>query len=192
MKDFTVRFLVFAAIHSLLAVPGIKERIAALLGRWDRWYRLGYNILSIALFAWMMSAWRNPPVLYFIPGIWGLLCYLFQIAAAVALCRCAAQLDIKAFLGISPPKDSTLFQGGCYGAVRHPQYSMAIVFLMLNPVMTGRWLVLTILAIVYFVIGAWLEEERMLKEFGDEYRRYRNRVPMFVPSLRRKGTGSYA
>lgn len=186
MAPFIVSFLIFASIHSLLAIPGIKERIADLLGSWGRWYRLGYNIISVALFAWVMSAWPHPPVIYFIPGIWGLLCYLIQIGAALLLCRCAAQLDLPAFLGLRPSDSATtLFQGGCYGCVRHPQYSLAIVFFVANPVMTGRWLALTLLSSLYFVIGAWLEEQRLLKEFGDEYRRYRANVPMFIPSLQR-------
>ncbi len=186
MGSFILCFLIFASIHSLLAIPGIKGRISGLLGQWGRWYRLGYNLISVVLFAWVMSAWPHPPVIYFIPGIWGLFCYLIQIATAALLCRCAAQLDLPEFLGLRPPKSAaSLFQGGCYGCVRHPQYSLAIVFFVLNPVMTGRWLALTLLSTVYFVIGAWLEEKRLLKEFGDEYRRYRTNVPMFIPSLRR-------
>ena len=191
MVRFIVRFLIFSTIHSLMAVPGVKIWIGALLGKWERWYRLGYNLISLALFVWVMSAWPHPPVIYFIPGIWGLLCYLLQIAAAATLCRCAAQLDLPAFLGIRPEKSgreaNMLCQDGCYGIIRHPQYTLAVVFLALNPVMTGRWLALTILSTVYFVIGAWLEEKRLLKEFGDEYRRYRINVPMFLPGLRRSG-----
>lgn len=188
MVLFIVRFLIFSAIHSLLAVPGMKARITDLLGGWGRWYRLGYNLFSVVLFAWVMSAWPHSPVLYFLPGIWGPICYLLQLAALVMLCRCAAQLDIQIFLGIRNARDGSktaLTHSGCYGCVRHPQYVLAVVLLVLNPVMTSRWLALTILSTAYFVIGAWLEEKRLLKELGDEYLRYRSNVPMFIPSLRK-------
>ena len=191
MYQFILRFLLFAAVHSILAVPGIKNRIIGILGTVGAWYRLGYNILSLLLFSWVMFAWPHPPVLYFVPGAWGPLCYLLQICVAALLCRCAAQLDLREFLGFKKRtatgnEPTKLIQSGCYGRVRHPQYTLCIAFLVLNPVMTGRWLALTILSTAYFVIGAFLEEKRLLKELGEEYRQYRERVPMFVPTLRNK------
>ncbi len=188
MYQFIIRFLLFAVVHSVLAVPGIKTRIIAMLGQFGTWYRLGYNILSLMLFFWEMLAWPHPPVLYFIPGVWGPLCYLLQIGVAALLYRCAVQLNIMEFLGVRRTQISNeptkLIQSGCYGWVRHPQYTLAIAFLALNPVMTGRWLALTILSTAYFVIGAWLEEKRLLTELGEEYRQYKERVPMFVPTRR--------
>lgn len=188
MYQFILRFLLFAVVHSILAVPGIKNRIIGILGKFGTWYRLGYNILSLLLFSWVMLAWPHPPVLYFIPGVWGPLCYLLQIGIAALLCRCAAQLDLREFLGFrraeTGNEPTKLVQSGCYGWVRHPQYTLAIAFLALNPVMTGRWLALTILSSAYFVIGAWLEEQRLLAERGEEYRQYRARVPMFLPTRR--------
>jgi protein-S-isoprenylcysteine O-methyltransferase Ste14 len=34
---------------------------------------------------------------------------------------------------------------------------------------------------VYMVIGAFLEEKKMLKEFGEAYTDYRKNTPMFLP-----------
>jgi protein-S-isoprenylcysteine O-methyltransferase Ste14 len=34
---------------------------------------------------------------------------------------------------------------------------------------------------LYLVIGAFLEERKLLKEFGDDYRLYKNRVSMLFP-----------
>lgn len=190
MYQFILRFLLFSTVHSILAVPGIKNRIIGILGRFGRWYRLGYNMLSLLLFSWVMLAWPHPPVLYFVPGVWGPLCYLLQICIAALLFRCAAQLDLREFLGFGRKatgnEPTKLIQTGCYGWVRHPQYTLAIAFLALNPVMTGRWLALTMLSTAYFVIGAWLEEKRLLTELGDEYRQYREGVPMFLPTRRSK------
>jgi protein-S-isoprenylcysteine O-methyltransferase Ste14 len=34
---------------------------------------------------------------------------------------------------------------------------------------------------IYFVVGAIIEEKRLVLTFGDEYRRYKQRVSMLVP-----------
>jgi protein-S-isoprenylcysteine O-methyltransferase Ste14 len=67
--------------------------------------------------------------------------------------------------------------------VRHPLYLYSTLFLVLNPVMTAQWFLLTIFSIAYFIVGAMIEERRLLKEFGDEYRGYRRHVPFIIPSV---------
>jgi protein-S-isoprenylcysteine O-methyltransferase Ste14 len=54
----------------------------------------------------------------------------------------------------------------------------------MNPVMTAQWLQLTIFSTAYFIVGGMIEEHRLLKEFGDEYQRYRQRVPFMIPSIK--------
>ena len=185
--EFICRFAVFAACHSFLATVTVRSRIKKLLGNGWRFYRLGYNLLSIAMFGWVMAAYRNAPVIYLIPGGWGLLCYLAQAMLLLIILRCAAQTGIGEFLGIDQVRGrtatATLITTGCYGKVRHPQYSLAVIFLLLNPVMTLKWLALTVLSTSYFVLGALLEEKRMAAEFGEEFLHYRRETPMFLPGI---------
>ncbi|CAG0999038.1 partial methanethiol S-methyltransferase, partial [Rhodocyclaceae bacterium] len=47
--------------------------------------------------------------------------------------------------------------------------------------MNGAWLVSTLAITLYFVIGSWLEEKKLLALHGDAYRRYREKVPGLVP-----------
>lgn len=79
---------------------------------------------------------------------------------------------------------------GAYARVRHPQY---IGFVL---IMTGfllQWPTLVtlvmypILVVMYALLGK-REEREMLAQFGEEYRRYRDRVPGFFPKPGADGT----
>lgn len=186
--DFSIRFFIFASFHSLLAINHVKKWAQKILGNGYRFYRVGYNVLSLAQVGWVMAAYRNPPVLYFIPGIMSLILYLAQGVIIILIVYCASQTSLTLFLGLDQMKgyssNPILLSAGCYGKVRHPQYTLAAVFLVTNPVMTTKWLIFSLLSIVYFFIGAILEEKRLIEEFGEEYLTYRNKVPMFIPQLK--------
>jgi protein-S-isoprenylcysteine O-methyltransferase Ste14 len=183
--DFLLRFTLFALSHSLLAANRPQEWLRGRLGRLFRCYRLVYNCIAVVTFLWVMAAWPASPILYRVPGSWGLLCAGGQFITLLLLARCAGQLGLGTFLGIDQLRGREqrpgLVQTGCYCRLRHPQYTLAILFFLLTPVMNARWLVLTLLSSVYFVYGALVEERRLLREFGLHYQEYRNRIPMFLP-----------
>jgi len=156
-------------------------------GREPRFYRLIYNLASLAMFGWVMAAYRLSPLLYAASGMWRWVLYAAQLVIAVVIFRCVRQTGAGDFLGISQFHSATvhprkLVTSGWYARVRHPLYLYSALFLALNPVMTARWFLLTIFSVTYFIVGGLIEERRLLKEFGDEYRRYRQRVPFMIPS----------
>ena len=79
-----------------------------------------------------------------------------------------------------------LVSTGPYALVRHPIYTGLLVALAGATVYDGRWRAL--LGLAFFAIGFWLKahsEEKLLeREFGEEYRSYRARTPMLIPSPR--------
>lgn len=81
-------------------------------------------------------------------------------------------------------KEKRLATGGLYALVRHPQYTGLFIGLFGEGIV--HWP--TIFSVALFpviVLVYWLlarsEEKRVLEEFGDEYRTYQRRVPMFIP-----------
>lgn len=68
-----------------------------------------------------------------------------------------------------------------YRLVRHPLYLGMLIPLWCPPSMSIARLALAIGLTAYVLIGARLEERDLVRDFGDEYRAYQDRVPMIVP-----------
>jgi len=192
---FILRFACFAIFHSLFAARRFKQLLANKRGEQPRWYRLAYNLLSLLLFCYVMADRHNSAVLYFVPGAWSLLLYAAQLVVAALLLQSLRQTDLADFLGFrqlhhnpSPPR---LISSGWYGRVRHPLYFFSLLFMVLNPVMTLQWGLLIACSLMYFVIGALVEEQRLLAQFGDAYHAYQQAVPFLVPRLFPRGPMSH-
>jgi protein-S-isoprenylcysteine O-methyltransferase Ste14 len=74
---------------------------------------------------------------------------------------------------------------GIYGRVRHPRY-VAIVIGTLGWALFVNYVgvyILAVLTVPAICLVAVLEERELLERFGEEYARYRDRVPPFLPRL---------
>lgn len=68
-----------------------------------------------------------------------------------------------------------------YRIVRHPMQLGVLVLLFATPQMTIGHLIFSVAMTIYVLIGLCFEERALLREFGVDYARYREEVPMLIP-----------
>jgi protein-S-isoprenylcysteine O-methyltransferase Ste14 len=78
---------------------------------------------------------------------------------------------------------------GPYGITRHPIYTGLLGMLLGTALLNGwgSWAVVFLVAVLVAETKIHAEERLLTSSFGEEYGRYRRRVPQLVPGLRRHG-----
>lgn len=182
---------IWGAIHSWLASPGAKQVLEKTAGGAVRGgYRLAYNAFAVMSFTpilWLAFSLPDRR-LYFADVPWRYLMAAGQVAAGILIVLTLLATDALHFAGlrqlVEGPSRSKLVTGGFYKWVRHPLYLFGLAFIWLTPLMTVNLLTVIVALTAYIVIGAALEERRLLREFGEEYEAYQERTAMLIPGLR--------
>ena len=183
-------WLLYFAIHSVLASLTVKRWAATHWPQLMPAYRFGFNLVAMILLL--------PPIylIYSAPGPWlwrwsGVGWWLANGMALLAILGFFWSLryyDGDEFLGLRQwrerekrVEDQERFQlSPLHRFVRHPWYSLGLVLIWTRD-MNLEFLVTAILATLYFVYGSRLEERKLLAYHGEVYRRYLKRVPSLLP-----------
>ncbi len=192
MDYFWLAFLWIAyfILHSVLALFSVKNFFYS-LGIKPQLYRLFYVILAtsallviIIYSSLIVSEYVfSPNKLMKFSGLilagWG-----FVIAKAGF-----KSYDTKAFLGLGSLNPEDEFKtDGLLSKMRHPVYSGSILLVLGYFLFDPKWstLLSVSLIIVYFIVGIYLEEKKLIKSFGSKYIEYKKETPMLIPRFWKK------
>jgi protein-S-isoprenylcysteine O-methyltransferase Ste14 len=147
---------------------------------WSRELRIRVVIVVLVVLLIRFGAFRGHAVH---TDAWreGLGLALFALALGFAIW---ARVNIGRNWGtpMTQKEEPELVTGGPYRLVRHPIYA-GILAAGVGTAVALSWLWLTpvLLAGVYFVYSATVEERYLTEQFPDEYRRYKRATKMLVP-----------
>jgi protein-S-isoprenylcysteine O-methyltransferase Ste14 len=186
--------IVWGIVHSIMASLGFKESLRRALGNgFMKYYRLLYNVFSVVSFApilYLMVVLPNKDF-YQVPNPWNFVMLAGQGLSLILLFVAVLQTDTLSFVGLrqlfEDEKPGRLVKSGFYSLMRHPLYTFSLLFLWLSSSVTVNSFIVYVSLTVYILIGAYFEERKLLREFGQEYADYKSATPMIVPRLQSGG-----
>lgn len=189
-----VSIALWGFVHSFIASFGFKDFLRRTLGDgFMKFYRLLYNVFAVVSVAPVLYLAARLPnrELYQIPSPWSYLMLAGQGLSALFLLVAVLQTDVLSFIGLrqlfDEEKAGKLVVSGLYRVVRHPLYTFSLLVLWLSPKVSLNSFIMYVSFTVYILIGIIFEERKLLREFGEEYARYRTVTPMLLPGLKFSG-----
>lgn len=185
-----IAWLGYFLIHSLLAALPIKQWFSQHHPGLMPMYRLGFNLIAVLLLSvplylsfrghghmlWQFSGWQQ----WLANGL--------AASAVIGFLISLKYYDGQEFLGIRQMRahetrvedQEHLQLSPFHRYVRHPWYTFALVLIWSRP-MDSLSLTSAVLITAYFIVGARLEEQKLIHYYGEVYQRYRQRVPGLIP-----------
>jgi protein-S-isoprenylcysteine O-methyltransferase Ste14 len=190
---FRLAIIIVAAVFT---PAGLYHRLRAHTGeKIDRWQEgvlilFGLRLTAAATFAlglaWLINpawiAWSRLPI----PAMarW----------CGIAIAACGGLLFVWAVHHLGKNLTDTvitrrqhyLVKTGPYQWVRHPFYATVLMVGFGLSLATANWLIMLLTAVVWFgflLPRTRIEEQNLIRRFGDDYRDYMRRVGRFVPGI---------
>lgn len=185
--------LVFGLQHSGLSALSVKEKII------DRWGKVGYarlfngtSILALTVAFFSMNFWGW---LYFVtdPEIIQPVLFLSGVVlitlGLVVSAKASQVISVSTVADMRTDRRPQLVTDGIYSRIRHPLY-LATILLLLGMAAVYPFTNVLVFALSlggYVLVGAWLEERKLVRLYGQEYLEYRKKAGFILPVTRREG-----
>lgn len=184
--------IVWCSLHSAMISVRVTQYLQKHHADKYRFYRLFFNLVAlitltpIAIYAFSLQSenlfdwqgwFRIPQIIFLGMGVW-----LFFLGTT--------KYDAKRFFGLTQIKETgsgqaitasgKLDTSGILGAIRHPWYTSLLLILWARPLDMSA-LTVNLVFTAYLLVGVRLEENKLIREFGDDYHQYQQRVSMLIP-----------
>lgn len=170
-------------------------------GSWKEWTRAG--VLQAFIIAFYAEMYGFPLTIYFLARFFGLdlawteggnlwaqlfgtpMAHVVAMVIGYMFVFAGATLVADGWRRVHQARrEKRLVMEGVYARMRHPQYTGLFIIVFGEGIV--HWPTIVSVAafpviVVAYTMLARKEERQMIRQFGDQYREYQRRVPMFVP-----------
>ena len=175
-------------LHSFLISNNVKKWVISKTELSNRKFRLVYSIISTVglLPVLYFLATTKSPFLLAESDVINFCSMAFSVWGVIVVKLAFKNYNLREFLGMKSSDSVEKLQvDGLNKYVRHPLYSGTILISL------GFWLfipntlnLVSILCVfVYLIVGIRLEENKLFEEFGEEYLKYKSKVPSVIPDV---------
>ncbi|MEY4730272.1 MAG: hypothetical protein RL020_1430 [Pseudomonadota bacterium] len=178
--------IAFCILHSLLASNRVKNWVAEHFPALARHYRLLYNFAAVITLIFPVYLLGDAgPALWALPAPYNWLMNTLALAAIAGFFWSLRYYNLREFIGLAQISSeennaAKLIISPLHRLVRHPWYFFMLV-VMWTRQMNGTQFIFALVVTIYLIIGSRLEENKLIKQFGDSYRNYRSKVNGLIP-----------
>ena len=181
--------IIFFLQHSIMVRRGFKKWLGKFMP--VVYHNAFYGLTSAIALLIVLVFWQKSPTL--VAHADGIIFWLLR--ALFFLCLAGFFWGVKSlgsfdalgvkplmrYIGNRPGKPQQIIAKGPYKWSRHPLYLFLIFLIWACPVLTLDRLIFNIMWTFWIVIGTYLEDRDLHREFGSQYLEYSSRVPMLIP-----------
>ena len=184
--------IAWCVLHSTMISASVIEYFKKHFGARFRFYRLFFNLVAIltlipvALFAYSIRT----QAIFNWNGYLRIGQVLLLVAAVLLFFIGGRHYDVHQVFGIKQIKEGTsnkaitdsgeLDTSGILGITRHPWYLSTILLIWARQ-LDASAIFINVILTFYLIVGTYLEEKKLVREFGEKYLIYQKRVPMLIP-----------
>ncbi|MBN2597198.1 MAG: hypothetical protein JXR82_10485 [Marinifilaceae bacterium] len=184
--------LLWCFFHSSLISNPFISYIKPKLGKHFRTYRILYNLFSLITFlplVWYSYSIKSE-IIFSWPGNFMLVRVLILLLCFYLFFAGSRSYDLSSFLGFrqiqqkehhkTMSDDGNISTAGILGVIRHPWYTATFLFIWARNLDSAALIVNAAFSI-YLIVGCYLEEKKLVLEYGEQYRMYKKNVSILFP-----------